>query len=170
MDSENTTITPLKKVLAYNNPDVIYSFMDEFNISYKEADSIFNETKKWLWACYYRTKDPKYADINMSVDDSILIIDKMWHTFILFTNQYYDFCHKYFSRFIGHKPTSYTDKQVLKDALKEGGTEMLNKEKEARARQLSYLYDVLGETTIRKWYLEYKSKYTPETILAMRKK
>ena len=170
MDSKKKSIVSLEEVLAYTNPDVVYSFIDGFDVSYEEADIIFNETKKWLWACYYRKKDPRYADVSMSVNESILIIDMMWHTFILFTTPYYDFCHKYFSEFIGHKPTTYRDKQAMQTALQKDRARVIKRERDKRKKLLSYLYDTLGEATIRRWYIEYGSKYTPEAILDIRKK
>jgi len=169
MRPKNKNIMPLEEVLAYENEDVIYSFTEKYDIAYEEAYSIFTETKKWLWACYYRKKDPKYSDIHMSIDDSILIIDKMWHNFILFTQPYHEFCYKYFSQFLNHKPTTYRDKQRLEKSLNENRDEVLNKEIERRQKQLSYLYDILGEETIKKWYIDYSSQYTRKTILTLRK-
>ena len=128
MSLKNEIITSLEDVLAYKNQAVIYNFTENFDIPYKESNAIFNETKKWLWACYYSKRDPKYTDIAMTIDDSIIIIDKMWHTFILFTRAYHDFCHTYFSRFIHHTPTSYQEKQLRKTRLRTNRTETLNKE------------------------------------------
>ncbi len=169
MSLKNTGIVSLEDVLAYTNHDVVYSFMEKFDIPYEEADSIFYETKKWLWACYYCNNNSEYADVSMVIEDSILIIDKMWHTFILFTRPYHNFCNKYFSTVIHHSPTTYKEKQLFKSSLRTNRIETLSKKRDKQERMLSYIYDTLGKPTIIKWYVEYRKKYTPESILAMRK-
>src|SRR4051812_27533059 len=40
-------------------------------------------------------------------------VDKMWHTFILFTREYSAFCHSKFGRFIHHVPNVEKLKRAL---------------------------------------------------------
>ncbi|HEY1903072.1 MAG TPA: hypothetical protein VGG56_11600 [Terracidiphilus sp.] len=49
-----------------------------------------------------------YTDLNMPM----AFVDEVWHTFILFTEEYANFCSCYLGKFLHHKPiTSRTDEQ-----------------------------------------------------------
>lgn len=41
------------------------------------------------------------------------MLDEMWHTFILFTKDYGDFCHEMFGHFIHHLPTIETEAEEV---------------------------------------------------------
>ena len=70
----------LEKIRSYNNEDLICRFLDIYEIDEAEAINIFEETKKWLWLC-------SNAKFDLIIDDSLIIIDEMWHNFILFTKR-----------------------------------------------------------------------------------
>ncbi len=97
------TITPtrssLARVLRYENDAVVAKMMKEYKLSLEDATVLFKDTLRFLWLCGTFKGDitpPKK-------------IDKGWHTFILFTMDYQKFCHKYFGRFIHHRPHRPTD-------------------------------------------------------------
>lgn len=69
-------------------------------------------------------------------------IDDMWHTFLLFTHEYTDFCHRYFGEYLHHVPTV----KIEKPATEQYERELTN--------YISYIYDSLGEATVRKWFAE----------------
>ena len=43
-----------------------------------------------------------YPNLNMPIKN----VDAVWHTFILFTEEYADFCDRYLGKFLHHKPTT----------------------------------------------------------------
>lgn len=92
-------ILPLSKVLAYNNDAVIERYQKDFGISSNDAALLFSDVKRFLWLAAIEgvvAPPPK--------------IDDGWHTFIIFTLDYQNFCERYFGRFMHHRPSRPTDK------------------------------------------------------------
>lgn len=142
---------------------VIHGFMDRYEINYEDAKDIFIETKKWLWLASKGQEQNK----NLMIDRPLLIIDEMWHTFILHTNQYYSFCMKNFHRFIHHVPTQKSFKKKNKSKISEEVT--IENYEESLNDQYSFIYDNLGPETLLKWYDRMAEKYTPEYINSIKK-
>ena len=88
--------TNLSDVLSYKNEDVVDRFLTMYDLEHEEAQKIFTETLKWLWL-------GNKID-GVFIDDSTLIIDEMWHNFILFTQEYEFFCLNNFGRYLHHQP------------------------------------------------------------------
>jgi hypothetical protein len=80
--------------MAYQNEAVVRRIMRDGGVSYEEAKNIFEDTKLFLVECGSSpgTQVPSERT------------DLGWHTFILFTRDYREFCEKYFDRFIDHAP------------------------------------------------------------------
>jgi len=140
----------LSEVMSYTNPHAITSYKLSFPEKKDKAEVFFTELLKYLWLC----KKHEY-DLKLNPDDEnlkfLLVmhqemrdIDDMWHGFILFTKEYMSFCDKYFDSFIHHVPNlnidiPQTPEQFEKDLFK----------------YLSYVYDHLGEETVRLWFKDY---------------
>ena len=71
-------------------------------------------------------------------------IDEMWHEFILFTKDYSDFCAKYFGEYMHHLPNIFDNMPRPRDVI-EADVEKL----------LLYIYDHLGENTVKIWFSTY---------------
>ncbi|MEL6868036.1 MAG: hypothetical protein AAFP19_26670 [Bacteroidota bacterium] len=101
--------------------------------------------------------------------EALFIIDEMWHTFILFTKEYHDFCMKYFGRFLHHN--------IIKRAVKQASIRELEEDREAAAAKLkpllrkyySLIYEEFGEETLVKWMKTFGSKYTKPYLNSIRK-
>lgn len=147
--------TDLINVLTYKNEDVINRFVTMYDIEQEEASKIFNETLKWLWL------GNKIEGV--FIDDSTLIIDEMWHNFILFTQDYEQFCINSFGRYIHHQPEKR--KQV------DWYVEPFNIEEHRNNLEKLYegVYDHLGEETLLTWYEVFPQKYSLENIKKMRR-
>ncbi len=135
----------LNNVIKFTNQNIVNRFSKENpDISLEDCQKIFIETLKWLWLCnesYYDNANKMHLFI---YDDS-LIIDKMWHNFILFTKEYHSFCHEYFGRFIHHSPNSdESDNPNFDNDL---------------TNMYSYIYDKLGEDTLNLWFREFPDKF-----------
>jgi hypothetical protein len=68
----------------------------------------------------------------------------MWHEFILFTEDYSEFCQTFFGRYIHHLPNVFENRPMPRD----------EEVREIR-RLLPYIYDHLGEETMRIWFATY---------------
>ncbi|MFC3559467.1 glycine-rich domain-containing protein [Pedobacter jamesrossensis] len=150
----------LSKILAYQNEDVISRFTDMMDIGQPEAEDIFNETKKFL----YLSQVP-----DIFIPDELLIIDEMWHNFVLFTKDYHLFCLDNFGRFVHHQPATYKEKQAYREKKQidaEATTAEFNQKLET---MLSATYDHLGQDTVVKWFGTYPQQYSPENIKSIRK-
>jgi hypothetical protein len=134
--------TSLRDVLAYRHRGVLRRYCKEHNASEQEAEEVFQQTLKWLYLCYRASIGTDGFACTISPD--LEKIDWMWHTFLLFTLDYADFCTRYFGLFIHHVPTEEEDEVVVEE-------ETL---RTVLARQYGLVYDVLGEETLTAWYDE----------------
>ncbi|ELR70302.1 hypothetical protein C900_03987 [Fulvivirga imtechensis AK7] len=148
-----------------NETAIVEGFMERYNVSYEEAVDIFTETKKWLWLASKTSEE----DTPLFIDKPLLIIDEMWHTFILHTKQYYKFCLQNFRRFVHHQPTPPREKIKAEKELLKNPTKALQRQEERLSRQYSFIYDHLGPETLLKWYEIMAEKYTPEYIKSIKK-
>lgn len=139
----------LETILAYNQSDVIERYRRDFPKNSLKAEEAFEEMLKYLWLTQKHRadteKNPNNLDLKFSCDmhKEMSEIDDMWHTFLLFTKEYTDFCHNYFNCYIHHYPNTHP-----RDLNDEEFWKELN-------LYLSYIYDNLGETTLRKWFSQY---------------
>lgn len=148
----------LQAILAYENEDIISRFTDMFDIEVAEAEDIFTETKKFLYLC----QSP-----DIFIPDELLIIDEMWHNFILFTKVYHEFCAAHFGNYSHHLPASKQEKEFYRQ---HEASETLRSDFEARLEHvMSLVYDHFGEETVVKWFEHYPQQYSRENILKLRK-
>lgn len=83
----------LEEVLAYENDAVIARYQKEFQLSQIEAELLFDDVKCFLWLNSVSgviAPPPK--------------IDDGWHIFIIFTQDYMEFCEKAFGVYRHHRP------------------------------------------------------------------
>lgn len=158
-------VASLKKVLSYKFDNLLYKFMENFDVTFEEADELFTETKKWLWLCGQPTKD-----IRMAIQHDMIMLDEMWHSFILFTKEYTEFGLKYFGRYLHHSPTVKTEKDKYEKERTKNPEKFIKKYKADLAEQMSYVYDMLGEESVVKWYETFPKKYRAKNITKLRKK
>jgi len=162
-------IKPIQSVTAYQNEDVIYRFTQLFEITEEDSRDIFSECLKWLWliatAHYERSIGGTNVPQKIAIDDSLGIIDEMWHNFLCFTKDYQVFCKNNFGVFIHHNPTSKSFNAELKEQI--GKSNRFQRKR--RKVQYTYIYDKLGEDVLIKWYEVYDKKYSKLNIKTLRK-
>lgn len=150
----------LDNILQYQNEDILSRFMDMYIIDETEASDIFAETKKFLYLCQLP---------NIFIPDELLIVDEMWHNFILFTKEYHVFCEHHFGRYFHHLPASKKDKEQLK-RNNEADPEGVRREFEDKLGYvISCAYDHLGTDTVVKWFQQYPRQYSKENITQLRR-
>ena len=147
-------------IQLYRNDDVIEKFIDEFKVTKEEASEIFSETLKFLYFAHIGHSIGQ----NAIITESTLIIDKMWHVFILFTKEYTNFCEKYFGRYLHHQPNT---KSLVESRRALTGEEQERRVCEIGIRletQLKNIAKFLGEETIRKWYFDFETRYSIDQL------
>lgn len=95
--SRQSAVSPLDKVLAYQNEGVILRIEEKLGLSREKAEELFDDAKRFL---YLVSKNP-----GKSFSPS-KAIDEAWHHFILFTKEYAAFCKNHFGFFIHHVPNT----------------------------------------------------------------
>lgn len=169
-----TKIASLESVLKYNGENIVYVFLNNFSIPNEDAESLFLEIKRWLWFCATvrerKNNGTIRADYNPSMDSILMaMMDEMWHTFILSTPDYLDFCNKYFGYFLHHNfPKKPSTKNILKNKTTVLNEELMNKIKEKSQYHYSLVYDILGADTLSYWYQTLPMKYPQDKINSFR--
>lgn len=153
----------LNQVASYKHQEVILRFMDEYDLSEEETKDIFEEMKKLL--CLMA----KYPDEYIFTHEPLWIIDEMWHTFLMYSKDYEDFCLKYFDRMIYHQPIARAQKMAIINDLKVKKEETEAKLKPVVKNLYSLIYDYLGQDTLVKWIKVYAEKYTLSYMDSVRK-
>jgi hypothetical protein len=146
----------IDKALEYQNDEVIYRFLTLWEVSFAEAQDLFLETKKWLWLCAQPEKQ------RLGITAPLLIIDEMWHNFILFSHDYAEYCHDCFGHYIHHTPTSHNEKEKYKKQYESSPIDRAAENIQEQIEQYKLIYQKLGVETLLKWYLEYPERYNEE--------
>lgn len=134
----NVTLTD---VLAYQHPGIVRRYAKDHGASLEEAEEVFREMLKWLYLCYRSATDGAEDAVCVMTPD-IEKIDWMWHTFLLFTRDYADFCEHYFGFFVHHIPNEEEEDKPLEEAVV----------REQLEKQYTQVYNALGEKTLLTWY------------------
>jgi hypothetical protein len=88
--------------LAYDAPFLIEKLLkDRVVQTAEEAEALFLEVKKYI--VLVQSDDTTVFEMHS------LRVDEVWHQFILFTTQYFDFCQRFFGRYIHHSPSNAPD-------------------------------------------------------------
>lgn len=153
----------LEQLKLYKNKAVVERFLETWEVPSDEGNEIFEETKKWLWLSAYNKQLGKNR-ITLAISPSIKLLDEMWHTFILFTKDYHDFCQKYFGDYLHHFPTARSEYNQTITEYEHSPETVIERNRQLFAEQYSLIYDLLGEDTLVKWYGEYLDKYTDEFL------
>jgi hypothetical protein len=80
--------------MAYKHENVLNRYLRDYGGTKEHAADCFEALKQFLIVCA----------VGEGVKSSSDLVDDMWHTFLLFTRDYRDFCHAYLGRFIDHRP------------------------------------------------------------------
>jgi hypothetical protein len=105
-------------VSRYTNIAVIERYARDHKVPIGEAAVLFEETKKFLAVCA-QTDPAILAEFAPSE-----LQDQMWHTFVLHTRAYMDFCLDHFGVYLHHLPCDGTRTQTDRSRAKKAALEM----------------------------------------------
>jgi hypothetical protein len=95
----------ITEIMNYPMPDIITRCQKDFDYTDEDMVILERELKRYLTLC--ALKEDADSSINMYSED----VDNLWHSFILFTTEYADFCDTYAGHFMHHVPeTDFTPK------------------------------------------------------------
>lgn len=138
----------IHEILAYQNQAICDRYRRDYPKNSLTPEVALREVIKYFYLSQQYQEDKKKRPDDEALNficgmyPDMREIDDMWHTFLLFTKDYLDFCNHYFGKFIHHTPK--TEKDIVPPELFE----------QEFSRYLSYVYDHLGEETIRVWFPE----------------
>jgi hypothetical protein len=157
---------PLAMAIAFRCDDVVYKFLDYYDVSFDVASTFFSETRKWLWLC---ARSQCERGVGGSVPDLAITaplfwLDEMWHAFLQFTRQYQEFCLGCCGMFIHHVPTPHEEKAARREAHAQDPRAFLDQRADELRRQCIYIREHLGEDTLRRWYCDFAEEYSAEKL------
>lgn len=89
----------LEEVLAYQYEPLIHYFCAHHKeVNGEQAKVLFKDLLAWLWLHAYR----QAKGCKTYFFGPLLILDTLWHAFILHTRVYHTFCMDYFGEYIHH--------------------------------------------------------------------
>lgn len=152
---ERSKPVTLNEVLAYDNQDVFDRYVLDSDAEVEQAKLLFEDVKRWLWLCAEARRDTAAGqDVpTPTIFEEQADLDEMWHTFILFTPAYVEFCFGMFDTYLHHEPTPERVKREYEASPVEKKQEGIAKRAALRRRVAGYLFDKLGPEVARRWYL-----------------
>lgn len=91
--------TDLAQIVAYKNPQVISHFCHHHpDVSPEQVPQLFADLLAWMWLSEQRKSRGKRT----LLFGPLLVLDEVWHSFILHTQLYTDFCLQYFGYYFHH--------------------------------------------------------------------
>lgn len=148
-------VPPLARALAYRNDQIVYKFMERWDVSFADAEDLFDECKKLLWLMQ-RAGSRGHRFI---IDDPLRMLDEMWHTFVLFTREYTDYCERLYGMYVHHAPTTRREKDALAQRMRQDRAGFLRELTARQDLQWELVAAELGQDTVLKWYVEIPLRY-----------
>ena len=141
----------LSNLLQYKNAPVLHRYCLDYAFNKLKSEQAFEELLKFLWLNQKHEADklefPDNPELKF-VSGIHKEIDDMWHTFILFTQDYADFCQNYFGQFVHHKPTSEEERMDVDECEPNFN------------RFLHYVRKHLGDNTAELWFSKHPAAAT----------
>lgn len=161
----------LKQIMKYKNPEIVARFCRDLGVSKEVGDQIFKDMLGFLYLCgaylYYSQQKAEGKKLKRQVPrefpllKEMLIIDEMWHTFVLYTVEYEAFSMKYFGRFMHHIPTP---------TLKLKKVKIDHFSKQDFESYLEFVWDELGEDFVDRWFTKFPRVYSMKKIRSLQLK
>ena len=155
----------LKEALGYKNKDLSDRFCREYGADRKIANLLLKDLIRYLWLVYFSSVLAKSSLIKnknkflvVPIFESMLPLDEMWHSFLLYSIDYEEFCRKHFNVVIPHIPDLPGMAQASpkhgpkKNALKSSDDRLLD--------SIDFVWHTLGSKVANRWFKEYKDNFT----------
>ncbi len=161
MDAINNALSALPQ---YKNERVIQSFLKTWDLPQAEAEDLFEETKKWLWLCATVERESNGSQ-KLAITEPTRLMDEMWHTFVLATREYRQFCLDYLVQVVEHQPTSEAEHRAQQALHAQDPAAFEAGQKAFLRWQYGQVLQYLGQETLIKWYDSWAERYTDEYLL-----
>jgi hypothetical protein len=150
------------KALAYENEEIVESFRANYGVSLDEARELFEDTKQWLWLCGTRPRS-----MRLTVFGPMKMLDEMWHTFILFTREYTEYCMDNYGFYIHHAPTTRAEVDQHRQRAAANPEATHARTRAERREMMLLVHDELGVETLKRWFGDYADRYSEDRLRAL---
>ena len=158
----------LNRILKYKNPEVVARFSKSLGISKKASEVVFEDMLRFLWLTkrveVQREKNSRKPLPDVSILEPMLIIDEMWHTFVLYTKEYMAFSEYYFGHFMHHEPTPVLRPEITQMHDDHEAPISYHSTGEELEQLIEYVWDELGEDVALRWFKTFPKKYPKKEI------
>lgn len=156
-------LASLSRISEYRHKELVLHFCEKHQVSYEEGEILFNETKKLLWLMgRYRLENARdfgSALQGFAVYWPMRALDEMWHEFLLFTEDYAEFCSRYLGGYLHHTPKTAREKERHR-AFVENNAQAAKERMDWEFREICrYVADTLGPDTLRLWFQEFPRRF-----------
>ena len=154
----------LETILQYRHHEAEWRLEQLARVSAPDAALLCRESRRWLYACARLESlrescpSPQIPD-SLSIVPELVPIDLAWHCFLLFTQDYQDFCQKYLGRFIHHQPLTRLQRESFA-SLREHNPEaaLVSRQQQLRP-QLMFLGELFGADILNFWFQELPQRF-----------
>ena len=157
----------IDNILSYKNPYVLKAsrkLYTHYDLSEDEASLIFEDLLRFLWLVatvnQRKKENPNWDAPDISISYSMLIIDQFWHTFIMNTKDYMNFCDEYLGGYVHHPLPIEKFFKHKKTLGEDKANEIFIVE------MATCVVDYFGGDIAWRWFDEYE-KYLPENALEL---
>lgn len=137
-------------------------FAEDYGVSLADAEEIFLEMKRWLWICARRRQLVERGEAEffpVPLFNEANAIDLMWHTFLLYTEDYANFCGMNFGFFVHHQPRSRAERAAWQSRIATDPEGAWAERRAGLRRVYEYLYDEIGPEKLVKWCEEFPVRF-----------
>ncbi len=129
--------------LRYENSEVVKRFALDYGVTASD---------RWLWLC---ASEPA----RIPLLSEARVIDLMWHTFLLFTRDYAQFCERYLGAFIQHYPRTSVIKDAWERQLAADPESAKRERRDTLRKACETVCDRLGPATLKKWCEDFPTRF-----------
>lgn len=156
---------PLSAAIAYQNADVVDSFLSTWHMPRADAELLFEDVRRWIWL----TGRARRAGVHLFIDSKLRLFDEMWHTFILFTKDYTAFCETYVGHYCHHEPTRQHERDETARRAAEEPDALARSVREDYMAFITLVAQELGEDVAVRWFSTYRKVHTREYMRSIHK-
>jgi hypothetical protein len=158
MKTRHWKVPALQDLLQYRNPEVIARFCKDYGVDKRTANVLFKDLLRFLWLTIW-AQEARRPKTELGMFEPMAIVDEMWHTFITFSREYVDFSVRYFGYYLHHNPARLLGGGASKESADD--------ERRRAERTVELAWTELGPSVARRWFGEYKVKYSLVNIRRM---
>jgi hypothetical protein len=154
------TVRSLDETLRYENDEVVHRYAVDHGVTKDDAEEIFLETKRWLWLCATEmAAKPGQKVDRIPLLSEARVLDLMWHTFLLFTRDYMEFCHTHFGFYLHHQPRLRVEKEAWDERVAADREGAVAERRKTLREAYEIVCDRLGQQTLKKWCVEFPARF-----------